>query len=369
MEGKEALWNKRPLTAIQKDEELLTFRPDDPEILFDLGRLYYAIGDNRTARNYYERTLSFSPGHIYAAAALEDATLDAGHNTGLRFDYADKNGFNDEFRITETDVTAWYLTPIVGDDWRVEAEADEAFFSFPQTDNIYATRMGLGIRKSFPPYGPLLRFFMRESVYSGVGNTYTNNWLASINYRATDMLEMGGGVVREDVLENYNTVKEHTNRDKVFGTIGSDLSRRLRLDLRGDFMRYKDTNTAIDLSGTAGYELMQFPRLLQLSWQSEYWAYQHSGKIYFSPSSYSQHGPTLHWRHYLGDEKFLPGQQFYYGLKASTKLDSDAVFFWGGGGELLWDITKQWQVSADFSFQDSDVYREFLTTMGVRYRF
>jgi len=109
--------------------------------------------------------------------------------------------------------------------------------------------------------------------------------------------------------------------------------------------------------------------MLRVVWQSEYWNYSRNDRIYFAPSSYSQNGPSLHWRHYLGDEKFLPGHQLYYGLKFGPKWDSDGETFWGGAAEFLWDITKRWQLAGEASFQNSSVYRDFLAKVGLRYRF
>jgi tetratricopeptide (TPR) repeat protein len=367
-DAKVAMWNKRPLTAIASYHEYLKLRPNDAEALFDLGALYESLENLSGAATYYQRSVTASHGDVSAAASLENARLEAASNLGMQYGYITKRGFGDQYRIQENNVTGLFLSPELAPGWRVVLRGGQSFYSFPDEPSSGAVHIAGGIYKTFHPTGSLLHAELGESFYSQTGFV-SGNWIAGMRHRATDWLDLEVGMAREDVVENAATLQEHTFRDKIFANSGSDITRRLRLDLTGDADRYNNSNLAIHANSALGYELMEFPHSLRAIWRTEYWNFQKNDQIYFSPASYMQYGPALRWRQYLGDDQALAGHRFYYGAMIGAKSDTNSDTFVDGGVELLYDIDPNWCISGNMSATGGSVYHDFLATLKVTFRF
>ncbi len=131
----------------------------------------------------------------------------------------------------------------------------------------------------------------------------------------------------------------------------------------------EDSNDGIRANGSIAYELLQYPRILKLTYGADYWDFHRQNRIYFSPEEYLQHGPMLHWRHYLNREHYAGAEELYYGIKLPLRVDNDGETFWGGGAEFLWDINRRWTLAADFNGISGNPYEGYFGRLWVRYRF
>ncbi len=147
------------------------------------------------------------------------------------------------------------------------------------------------------------------------------------------------------------------------------MTRRLRLDAEGGFVHYEDGNDGVRASGAVTYKILHYPRVLKIVYAADYWDLARQGRIYFSPEHYLQHGPSLHWRHYVDPHRYHGGKERYYGIKIPLKVDSDGEFYGGFGLEFLWDITLQCQVGANFDATFSDPYDGYFGRAWFRFRF
>jgi predicted Zn-dependent protease len=370
-DAKRANWGRRERTAIGYYDRLLELRPEDPELIFDRGQMDTRLGFSRRAEDIYDRALLvLEPGsrtHNQAQGALE---YERARRRGMviqSYDFRRENGFSSLFEITEHLITTAVWSPEYEGMWRVGVESQEAFYDFDGFPDPIGWRGRLMARKLFDS-GLLLDAWLRESWYSNPDHTTVNLGMRA-RYKAFDRFDTLLAFERLDVIENYPTLAADLQKDQIRAGIGMDLARRWRIEAEGAFVHFEDSNDGVRASGSVAYEIMQYPRILKLSYGADWWDFNRQGRIYFSPKEYLQHGPMLHWRHYLNREHYTGAEELYYGIKLPLRVDNDGEFYWGAGLEFLWDINRRWTVSADFNGVASDPYEGYFSSMWVRYRF
>ena len=366
-EAKAYKWNKREWHAVETYDQLLSLQPEDPEINFDRGQMDTRLGFSRRASDYYERTLLLAPGHSQARAALEYERHRLNGSIREKYSFRKEKGFSNAFAIEEHLLTTTWWSPEIGDMWWLGAELERGWYFFKAFRDPTANRAQIMGRKRFYS-GLQLDAWYQYSRYSAPTHG-TNNFGLESRYKAFDFVETLLSIEREDVLENYNTIALDIQRYNYKVGLASDVTRRLRVDAWGAWVHVDDGNDGRRGRASASYEILQYPRLLKLSYSVEYWDYDRQNRVYFAPSQFIQHGPMLHWRHYLNREHYSGVNELYYGVKVPLLFDNHGHNYPAIGAEFLWDITNQWQIGADASYTDSGLYRGSFVTAWLRYRF
>lgn len=371
-EAKRENWNQRERHAIEYYDQLLELRPEDPEIIFDRGQMATRLGFSRPAEGFYERALFLAPGHTQAADALDYERTRRRARIIERYDFRKEKGFSNLFEITEHLWTTTVWSPELslgwlGDMWWFGLESQIAFYEFEDFPDPVGLRGRVLARKRF--YNGLqLDFWLRESRYSRPVHSTTNLALEA-RYKAFDCLETLIGYDRQDVIENYRTIANETQRNRFRLGLAGDVTDRLRIETEGAYLYYEDDNNAIRAKGNISYKLLKYPRVLKLAYGVEYWDYEKQDRVYFSPHEFVQHGPSLHWRHYLNKEHYAGANELYYGIKVPLMFDNNGDTYAGVGLEFLWDITRKWQLAASFDGTWSNPYTGYFGTVWLRYRF
>jgi len=349
-DAKRYKWNKREWHAVDTYDRLLTLQPEDPEILFDRGQMDTRLGFSRRAADYYERTLLLAPGHSQARAALEYERHRLSSSLQETYSFRKEKGFSNAFEIEEHLLTTTWWSPEIEDMWWLGGAFQRGWYFFKNFRDPTAWRAQVMGRKRF--YNGLqLDAWYRYGRYTRPSHG-THNFGVQSRYKAFDFIETLLSIEREDILENYNTI-----------------ALDMRLDTSGTWVRVDDGNDGRHARAAATYEILPYPRLLKLSYSIEYWDYDRTNRVYFAPSRFIQHGPMLHWRHYLNKEHYSGVNELYYGVKVPLLFDNDDNVYPAVAGEFLWDITNQWQLGVDASYMDSDPYRGAFGTLWLRYRF
>lgn len=367
-EAKRYKWNKREWHAVDTYDQLLLLQPEDPESNFDRGQMDTRLGFSRRAADYYERTILLAPGHSQARAALDYERHRLNGSLREKYSFRKEKGFSNAFQIEEHLLTTTWWSPEIGDMWWLGGEYEYGWYLFKNFRNPTADRFQIMGRKRF--YNGLqFDGWYQYGRYSTPTND-TNNFGVESRYKAFDFLETLLSFEREDILENYNTIALDFQRYNYKVGLAADVTRRLRLDTWGAWVHVDDDgNDGRRARAEASYELLQYPRLLKLSYSIEYWDYDLNNRVYFAPSQFIQHGPMLHWRHYLNREHYTGANELYYGVKVPLLFDNHGDTYVGVGAEFLWDITNQWQIGADANYTDSHPYRGSFITAWLRYRF
>jgi predicted Zn-dependent protease len=371
-EAKKYKWNKREWHAIDTYDRLIAIQPEEPEILFDRGQMDTTLNFSRRAADYYERTILLAPGHSQARAALDYERHRLNASIRETFSYRDEKGFNNRFQIEEFLLTTTLWSPELGDIlcddmWWAGFEYEHGWYRFKNFPSVDAERYKFMLRKRFYS-GLQLDAWFKRSWYSRVAH-HTTNYALEANYKAFDFLRTHASFTREDILENFNTIAQETYRYNYKVGLGADLTRRLSVDAWGAWVHVSDGNDGRRARANAEYELLLYPTLLKLAYSVEYWDYDRTNQVYFSPNDFFQHGPALHWRHYLQDEHYVGTNELYYGIKLPLMIDNHGDAYFNLGLEFLWDITNQWQLGADATFIRSNPYDGTFCTAWLRYRF
>lgn len=370
-DAKSANWARRERTAIGCYDQLLTFRPDDPEILFERGQMATRLGFSKQAEDHYDRALLLLDDRTLAHNFVRDAIdfeQTRRHATLIQsYDFRRENGFSDLFEITEHLLTTTAWSPEIDGMFWLGAEVQEGFYTFQSFPGLTAERLRFMARKRFDN-GLQLDAWVRGGYYWKVDNATFNGALEA-RYKAWDRLETLLGIDRLDVLENYRTIAQEIEADRIRLALGGDIAARWRADGQIAYVHYEDGNNGLRGRAALGYELLRYPRMLKLIYGLDYWNFQHDDRVYFSPRNYVQHGPMLHWRHYLNEQHYAGVNELYYGIKIPLGFDSNGKVYFGGGVEFLWDITHHWQVGAEANATWSQPYEGYFGRAWVQYRF
>ncbi len=366
-EAKRAGRARRERRAISYYDQLLGLRPDDSEVLFERGQIETRLGFSRRAAGYYERILLLTPGHNEARDALAHEESRLGPSLIQSYDFRKEDGFDDRFEITEHLITTRLWSPELDGMWRFGVESQKAFYRFREFPDPTGWRGRIMAQKRFDS-GLQLDAWLRESWFNNPDHT-TINLAIEARHKAFDRIETLLGFDREDVIENYPTLAADLQRDRIRLGLAGDPTPRVRLETEGAYVHYEDDNDGVQGLGSVSYELLRYPRLLKISYGAEYRDFEHQERIYFSPEEFVQHGPTVHWRHYLQRQHYSGANQLYYGFKMPLRLDSRGDLYIGGAVEFLWDITHRLQVGAEASTIFSHPYDAYFGRTWLRYSF
>lgn len=366
-EAKRAKWNKRERHAAGKYDDLLTLEPRDPEILFDRGQIDTRLGYSRRAADAYRRTLLLAPGHTQARDALDYEEHRMNARVRMETSYRDEDGFGNLFDIREHLLTATAWSPELWEMFWIGAEVQRGWYRFDGFRDPAVWRGRVMLRKRFHNGLQLDGWYLR-SRYS-VTDHNTDNFGFSADYKAFDFLETRLSTTHEDILENFRTIAADLQRNVYRVDLAADITRRIRAEGWAGWVHVDDGNDGRRGRASLSYELLQYPTLLKLAYAVEYWDYDSQGRVYFAPDDFVQHGPSLHWRHYLNEEHYAGANELYYGIKLPLLLDDTGEVYAGIGLEFLWDITDQWQLGADATWTESDPYDATSGRVWLRYRF
>ena len=372
-EAKRYRWHDRARRAVRMQDELLVLRPNDPELLFDRGQMATRFGFSRRAADYYERTLLFAPGHIHARNALDYERRRLNARVRETYSFRREKGFDDNFEIEEQLLTTTIWSPELGvlgglgTLWWLGAEVERGWYHFDGFRDPTVRRYKLMARKRL--YSGLeFDGWLRRSRYTVTSHTTTNFGLGA-SCKVFDFLDTGLTYAREDVLENFPTMNADIQRDVYAVTLAAACTRRLSADIRAAWVQVDDGNDGRRVRGGAAWELLRYPRILKLAYLVEYWGYDSDNRVYFSPREFIQHGPSLHWRHYLNTEHYSGVNELYYGIRAPLLFDNHRHPYFNVGIEFLWDITNQWQLGGDATLIRSQPYDGTFAKLWLQYRF
>lgn len=398
-EAKRALWNDRLRAAAARYDDLLTLEPEDPELLFDRGQVESRLSMSRRAADLYERTLLVAPGHTQARDALDFEERRMAASLTAAWSYRREKGsgdlfglapdalndlllspktdqyllalsggdFDRVFRIEEHLLTLTLWSPEIADGVWLGVQGEQGWYGFDVFPNVTAQRARIMARKRFESSLQLDAWY-QAARYSEVEHR-SGTWGAQARRTFFDTLDAAAGYAREDVVENFLTLADDVQRDVFRLDLGARVTRRIRADAWGAWVRVNDGNDGRRGGATGSFEILQYPRILKILYSAEYWDYDQNNRTYFSPNGYVQHGPALHWRHYLNREHYVGAKELYYGIRLPLAVNTEGDVYLGAAVEFLWDLTRHWQIGADASLTSGDPYDGLFARAWIQYRF
>lgn len=352
-------WLGRKRTAASFYRTLADRHPEDNEMLFDLGQMYSQLNQSSLAEDAYQKLLIYEPEHNRAQFAQESEQWRRRHSVRMKQSYLHQKGRGDDFgnyEITMFRTDAAYAPARISEAMDLSVGLGNTVFNFTEHSGSVAEHLTLQFNKYFQK-GITTYFDGEFSTYS-LNRHETAQFEAGGAYRFFDVVDVAllGG--REDVLQNFNTLRNSRSRYYTGGRFAWDVTQRIDISSQVKKYWYDDSNTGIEDDTTIGYKLSLYPKILKFvveiygfdthAHQDEYW----------SPNSYRKYMGGVVWRHYLGKEHFSGAPKLYYEIALKEGIDSDSVDFIEPKFEFGWDNQRRWNIGVEIKPVQSKVFEE-----------
>ena len=339
----------------------------DTEMLFECAQMYHHLDFTFKAQEAYEGLLNTSPSHhrgIFADGSAEWR----GHPRAVgTVSYTNQEGRGRDFDIARLRLNLDYTFPRFVDAMELALGLGESFFFFDKHGSSSAEHLTLEWEKAF--LNSLRLWVNSELTHYNQNSHYTTQLDAEVSYRFDDLVEAALILGREDVLENFITLRDRLAA-YYLGTRGAwDISRRVGIDGLYRHLWYNDDNQGTELLANVSYKASLYPRILKFILAGYHFETRGREPDYWTPSSYSKLGLGIHWRHYLGSEHYAGAPLLYYGIGTGFYFDNESDFPLTGKLEFAWDSRRHWAVGAEVSALASKEYDEQRAMIFAKYRF
>ena len=358
MAGKEAVFNNRPLEALDRYRELVEFRPGNQEALFGLGQAQCALGLCGEKQKSYAGLLKLDPLHGRARVALKRARLKENPLVHLGYSAWSEDGRGEAARITRHRADAGVTVPLACR-WELSATAHQ-WWEMPHRWGGEQTARGFTLEAA-GRFSPTLegRMAWTRKSYEGDDLSDLDLGRAELGYRLRDYAILKLGWNKEDVVKNAFSLREQITRQQWWLSVQPNLGREWEADLAARFMDYSDDNQGV----WAGFKLARLlsghPSSLKLELLVDYRDYQHKtediyrdGKLadmkypYWSPRDWLGANLALAWRRDYSALYICGGETRYYEIRLTTGTDTEGNVM--AALEAAWhhEFAEQWAVDA-----------------------
>jgi len=380
-EAKKLAYNRRFARSLPVYETLIRENPGNEEALFDQAQAACALGLCGREARVYERLLAIDPLHSLASEAVERLRSRAEPSARFDYSYWNEEGRGDLARITRNrfDVTVdvpvrcQYHVFIKGHRWLDTPDFDRATYG--------AEGVSVGFAGVFSP------FVKAEG--SWTHRRYDSDALAdrdtghgTVWFNLDDRVRLGAGYARTEEIYNYFGIAQGTQADRVFVALHSDVTRKLEVSGKAEYIGYNDSNSGSLFSLAAGYALTDHPRTFKVAASGETRNTRHDNEYvyrngelvdiihpYWAPRDYLAGGVLLEWRHDLSKTFICGAEQHFYDLKASFGTDSENNPYAKIEGEWNWEFLKHWLVGIKALAHTSPKWDATGAWAWLRYRF
>ncbi|MDD3846581.1 MAG: tetratricopeptide repeat protein [Syntrophorhabdaceae bacterium] len=380
-EAKRLAYNKRFTQSLPVYETLIDENPGNEEALFDKAQVACALGLCGLERKTYEKLLAIDPLHSLAGDGLD--RLRSRSNPSARFDYSywNEEGRGDLARITRNRFDVTFDVPVhcqyhlflKGHRWLEAPDLDHATYG--------ASGVSVGFAGAFNP-------FMRAEG-SITHKRYDSRTLGSKDtghgtlwFNVNDRVRLGAGYARTDELYNYFGIIQGVQADRAFVAFQGDITRKLEVSGKMEYIGYNDSNSGSFLGLAAGYAVTDHPRTFKVSLSGEMRNTRHNNEYiyqgevladiihpYWTPRDYLAGSVILEWRHDLSKLFICGAEQHYYDLKASFGTDSENNPYAKIEGEWSWEFMKHWLLGIKGMAHTSPEWNATGAWTWLRYRF
>lgn len=371
MQAKRYYWNGRVKSAISKFNELITKEPGNLEAMFDLSQIYSYQSMWQEALAQYREILRENPNHFRAAEGLQKAELISGHvllDTYYRY-------FESDSPSRDADVRKHQLVNNVrvplGKRSFIETDYILSGREFSDFENVVENEGRFKITYLDKPDLSLSGYYGLIGYNGGIDET-DHIFGGDMTCRIADVGIFSFLYDRQRLDNNSTVIREHFHRNRFFGRIGLDLSRRLKLGIEHTYAFYSDDNSFNEPGLDVLYYLSFDPERLTVEYRYFYREFADKVPEYFSPKGFSTHRLSFNWRHFLNKEEiFFGANDIYYDLRYDISVDSTEIV----GHKLSWkfyyDITKRlnFNVSGSVMGSSNAVYEESEFRAGIKYYF
>ncbi|MDN3515096.1 MAG: tetratricopeptide repeat protein [Candidatus Brocadia sp.] len=369
-EAKRNNWLGRKRTAISFYNKLVERHPEDTEFLFDLGQMYSQLNVSSKAEDAYNKLLVYAPEHKRAQFAEESEQWKRRQSVWLKQSYLHQKGSGDEFgnfEITMFRTDVDYSLARFSEAMDLSLGLGNTIFKFTEHGGSSAEHLTLHAKKYFE--NGITAYLDGELSTYSENRHETGQFETGVSYRIYDRFDVSllGG--REDVLQNFNTLRNSRSRYYTGGRFAWDISQRIDISSQVKKYWFDDSNNGIEDDTIIGYKLSLYPKILKFivevygfdthARQDEYW----------SPNSYRKYMGGVVCRQYLGEEHFSGAPKLYYELAVKQGVDSDGVDFTEPKFEFGWDNQRRWNVGLEIKPVQSSVYDEEQASVFLNVRF
>ncbi len=371
MAAKEALYKRFDAEAIKAYGKWLDKEPVDLEALFDLAQVYSRNGRWEDARSQYGEVLKVFPSHFRAKEALAKAELlSKCREISGGFEYFEQDSTSRDTDEKYYDICTKFRAPLMKDLYLTVRE-DTFMHEFSDISSVTREKAGAGLEITKMPF-----FRAKAELYASMYNKgYKDNLNSNeeVEVKPAGCLLLGFSHLRDDVLDNSETLRRSLKKDDIKGRVQFDPNRRVSLG--GDFM-YTDLSDGNDKDTfglDAKAQLLYEPRSLSLKYRYEQYGYDHGSGYYFSPGSFHYNSISLEWRHFLNKEELFWGSNdTYYTLKYTANFevnDNIGNVFYAG---FCKDWNDRFSTRAEWSktvYNHRKIYKADRVMVYALYRF
>jgi tetratricopeptide (TPR) repeat protein len=380
-DAKRLAYEKRFARSLPVYETLIKENPGNEEALFDEAQVACALGLCSMEGKIYDRLLTLDPMHSLARESREWQRSRANPSTRLDYSYWNEEGRGDLARITRNRFDASVDVPVQCQ-YRVFLKAHR-WLEQPDFDRqtYGATGFSLGFGGTFSPVlSGEFSWTHKRYDSASLGNKETG--YGTLWYTANDRLKLGAGYARTDELYNYFGINQGVQADRYWIGFKSDITRKLEISGRGEYINYTDSNSGVFFGLTTGYALTDHPRIFKISAAGEYRNTRYDNEYiytgsdltniihpYWAPRDYFAASIIFEWQHDLAKLFVCGTGQHYYDIKVSFGTDTENNPYAKLEGEWNFEFVKHWLVGLKGMVHTSPEWNATGAWAFVRYRF
>lgn len=380
-EAKRFAYNRQYARSLPLYEALLDEYPGNEEAIFDRAQVMCALGLCGSEKKTYEKLLNIDPLHGLAGDALE-RLKDRG-NPSMRFDYSywNEEGRGDLARITRNRFDLAFDLPIACQ-YHMTLKGHRWLEHPDYTNRTYgADGFSIGFSGVFNPFVKGEASWTYKKYDSGDFGT-TNTGYGTLWFNVFDLFSLGAGYARTDELYNYFGLDQRLQADRIWGGFQSNITRRLVISGKAEYINYTDSNSGSYLGLSAGYAFTDHPRIFKVMLSGELRNTRHDNEYiyrngfltdiihpYWAPRGYSAGSIILEWRHDLSKLFICGAEQHYYDIKTSFGTDSEDNPYAKIEGEWNYEFKKHWALGIKGMVHSSPEWNATGAWALLRYRF
>ena len=379
--AKQLSYNKYFASSLPVYEALLNESPGNEEAIFDLAQAQCSMGLCKLEGKTYRRLLHIDPLHGLAADASELQRIRS--NPSLRFDYSywNEEGRGDLARITRNRFDLSFDIPVQCQ-YHIYMKGHRWLEHPDLTNRTYgANGFSLGFSGVFSPFLKGEASWTHKRYDSGDFATKDTGY-GSLWFNVHDIFRFGAGYARTDELYNYFGIDQGIQADRFWAGFHSDITRKLEIDGKAEYINYTDSNSGSFLGMSAGYAFTDHPKIFKVTVSGELrntlhdneYVYRNGSLVniihpYWAPRDYSAAGLVLEWYHDLSKLFICGGEKHFYDIKASFGTDSENNPYARAEGEWNYEFIKHWMVGIKGMVHTSPEWDATGVWAILRYRF
>ena len=387
--------------------EYVAQRPDDQEMAVEEGDAWFLPDFNKAAATRYQAATWAFPDDVDVKRSLQVAQRRSHWGVYGEGFYLAREGHDNKVDVKQSTLEGGVRMPRGPDGMTIEAGAGAAQFRFddPRAESLSARRLAAQGRQLFSNGWDVAGHFETLDYTKNIDSS----WRADLDagYRGLDGWKVAAIAGRQDVRDNYYTILDGlqssgigaygqwqpTERIVIFGQyqmIEIDAPHAGALAPTNAFSRTTTTQTvgkttvvipgvtpstweknrAYEGVAEASYLILFAPHSLRL-WVNGYrYETEKINDMYWTPDDAFLSGQVgLHWRHTLGERRFVGAPLFFYGVYGAigrnTEGDSSPTL----KGELGWNNGGGWNWVVDGGHIWGDKYEETSAQTRLEYLF